>query len=98
MTHEPSESVNRVTAIIIWTLSLALLLYVFGELAIGAMYWLNGDGNGVNLIREDLKTFITFILGVFAGVVQARVIGTAARLGAAATGGDVTGVTIEAKE
>ena len=68
-TAVPAERRMRVS-VLAW-LGAALLIFAVGHVMIG---WASlthnaADPQGVNAVREDLKGFVMFILGVLAGVV-----------------------------
>jgi hypothetical protein len=70
-------SIAKINLAIIRCLAGILVLFACYLVGLSVASWWGkaDDPGGVNALREDIKTFVTFILGLFSGIVQARIIG-----------------------
>ena len=74
-----ARSLAQINLIIIGSFAGILGIFTLSLVALGVASWFApaGDPGGVNATHESIKTFYTYILGVFSGIIQARIIGSA---------------------
>ena len=79
MGEETQLDMSRINRVVIGTLAFVLVFGVVAEIGLGGASWFRaaGDPSGVNSVHDFIKSTITYVLGAFSGIVQARIVGRA---------------------